>query len=83
MRAIVHVDLDAFYASCEELDNISLRGKALAVAGKSDRAIITTANYKAREYGIHSAMPVFIAKNLCENLIIVPMRRKRYLEKSI
>lgn len=82
MRAIVHVDLDAFYASCEELDNISLRGKALAVAGKSDRAIITTANYKAREYGIHSAMPVFIAKNLCENLIIVPMRRKRYLEKS-
>lgn len=82
MPYIIHVDLDAFYASCEELDNPSLRGKPLAVAGKSDRAIITTANYKARTFGIHSAMPVFMARQLCENLIIVPMRRNRYLQKS-
>lgn len=74
--------MDAFYASVEELDNPSLKNKAVVVSGRSPRSVITTANYEARKYGIHSAMPLFIAKNLCPNLTIVPMRRERYLEKS-
>lgn len=79
---IIHVDIDAFYASVEELDNESLKSHPVVVGGLSDNSIITTANYEARKYGIHSAMPIFMAKNLCPDLIIVPLRRKRYLEKS-
>ncbi|RVU54317.1 DNA polymerase IV [Anaerosphaera multitolerans] len=79
---IIHVDIDAFYASVEELDNPALIGKPMCVGGLSERSIITTANYEARKYGIHSAMPVFMAKQLCSDLIIVPMRRARYVEKS-
>lgn len=82
MRKILHVDLDAFYASCEELDYPHLKGKPLVVAGRSERSIITTANYEARKFGIHSAMPIFMAKKLCDHLIIMPMRRGRYLQKS-
>ncbi|WP_071026368.1 DNA polymerase IV [Peptoniphilus raoultii] len=82
MREILHVDLDAFYASCEELDYPALKGKPLVVAGRSERSIITTANYEARKFGIHSAMPIFMAKKLCDHLIIMPMRRGRYLQKS-
>ena len=82
MGIIIHVDIDAFYASVEELDDKSIKGKALVVGGNSNHGIVTTANYKAREYGIHSAMPMYMAKNLCDNLIVKPMRRQRYLEKS-
>lgn len=82
IKSIIHVDIDAFYASVEELDNPSLKGKPVVVGGLSKRSIITTANYEARKYGLHSAMPMFMAKNLCENLIVMPMRRSRYLEKS-
>ncbi|MGI5949007.1 DNA polymerase IV [Peptoniphilus sp.] len=82
MRTIMHVDIDAFYASVEELDDPTIIGKPVVVGGKSDHAIVTTANYEARKYGIHSAMPMFMAKNLCDHLIIKPMRRARYLEKS-
>lgn len=79
---IIHIDVDAFYASVEEIDNPNLIGKPVVVGGRSKRGIITTANYEARKYGIHSAMPLFIAKNLYPSLIIVPGRRHRYLEKS-
>lgn len=79
---IVHVDLDAFYASVEELDHPEYKGKPLVVGGKSEHGIVTTANYEARKYGIHSAMPMFQAKALCEHLTICPMHRARYLEKS-
>ncbi|MGO1580730.1 MAG: DNA polymerase IV [Peptoniphilaceae bacterium] len=79
---IIHMDIDAFYASVEELDNPKFIGKALVVGGLSDSSIVTIANYQARKYGIHSAMPIFMAKSLCPNLQIAPMRRKRYLEKS-
>lgn len=81
-NTIVHIDIDAFYASVEELDNPSLRGKAVVVSGRDLRSIVTTANYEARKYGIHSAMPLFMAKNLCPNLVVAPMRRSRYLEMS-
>lgn len=79
MENIIHVDIDAFYASVEELDDKSLIGKPVVVGGKSNHGIVTTANYVARKYGIHSAMPMYMAKNLCDHLIIMPMRRDRYL----
>jgi DNA polymerase-4 len=79
---ILHIDCDAFYASCEELRNPSLTGKPMAVGGLSNKSIITTANYEARKYGIHSAMPVFMAKEKCRDLILIPVDRKYYKEKS-
>lgn len=79
---IIHVDIDAFYASVEELDNKELKNHPVVVGGLSDSSIVTTANYEARKYGIHSAMPIFMAKSLCSDLIVVPVRRDRYLEKS-
>lgn len=83
MNKIFHIDCDAFYASCEELRNPNLKKFPMAVGGLSNKSIITTANYKAREYGIHSAMPVFIAKQLCPDLIMVKVDRKYYKKKSI
>lgn len=82
MNKILHIDCDAFYASCEELRNPKLKNHPMAVGGLSNKSIITTANYKAREYGIHSAMPVFIARQLCPNLIIIKVDRTYYKEKS-
>ncbi|MCI5643213.1 MAG: DNA polymerase IV [Peptoniphilus sp.] len=82
MGIIIHVDIDAFYASVEELDDNRIIGKPVVVGGKSNHGVVTTANYVARKYGIHSAMPMYMAKNLCDHLIIKPMRRDRYLEKS-
>ena len=79
--SIIHMDMDAFYASIEEMDNPSLKGKPLIV-GNSDRGIVTTCNYEARKYGVHSAMPVFMAKKLCPHANFVPNRRERYLEIS-
>ena len=73
MNYIFHVDCDAFYASCEELRNPKLKNHPLAVGGLSNKSILTTANYKAREFGLHSAMPVFMAKELCPNLILLPV----------
>ena len=82
MLNFCHVDMDAFYASVEERDNPKLRGKPLVVGGSSMRGIITTANYEARKYGLHSAMPIFMAKKLCPHVIIVPTRREKYEEES-
>ena len=79
--SIIHMDMDAFYASVEEMDNPSLKGKPLIV-GNSDRGIVTTCNYEARKYGVHSAMPVFMAKKLCPHANFVPNRRERYLDIS-
>lgn len=79
---ILHVDLDAFYASVEELDHPEYKNRPMAVGGLRDDGILTTANYAARVYGVHSAMPVFMAKSLCPQLTILPMHRKKYLEKS-
>lgn len=79
---IIHFDMDAFFASVEEYDNPKLKERPLAVGGDSKRGIVTTANYKARVYGIHSAMPVFMAKQKCPCLTIVPTRIERYREVS-
>lgn len=82
MRKIIHIDMDCFYAAIEERDDPSLRGKALAVAGKSRRSVLTTANYEARKFGCRSAMPVFKALELCPHLRIVPVRFDAYRAES-
>lgn len=82
MRQILHVDMDAFFASVEELDNPELKKYPLAVGGSSGHGVVTTANYKARKYGVHSAMPVFMAKKLCPHLVLVPVRKNRYSQIS-
>lgn len=79
---IIHLDMDAFYASVEELDNPALRGKPVIVGGSSNRGIVTTANYEARKYGVHSAMPIFMAKQRCPHGFYLPTRKKRYGEVS-
>lgn len=74
--------MDAFYASVEEHDNPKLKGKPVIVGGFSNHGVVTTANYKAREFGVHSAMPVFMAKKKCPHGVYVPTRIERYQEVS-
>lgn len=81
-RIILHVDMDAFFASVEQLDNKSLRGKPVIVGGVSERGVVSTCSYEARKYGVHSAMPIFIARKLCPHGIFVRTRFYRYKEIS-
>ena len=75
---ILHIDMDAFFASVEQRDNPELKGKPLAVGGKSSRSVVATASYEARQFGIHSAMPMFQAQRRCPDLIVVPPDKKKY-----
>jgi len=79
---IIHVDMDAFFAAVEQVDNPSLKGKPVMVGGAEDRGVVCTASYEARKYGVHSAMPGFIAKQKCPNGIFLPVRHSRYREVS-
>ncbi|MEL6390835.1 MAG: DNA polymerase IV, partial [Bacteroidota bacterium] len=81
-RKIIHVDMDAFYASVEQRDHPEWRGKPIAVGGGSRRGVITTASYEARKFGVRSAMPGFKAKELCPELIFVPIRFDVYRQVS-
>ena len=81
-RKIIHVDMDAFFASVEQLDNPSLRGKAVAVGGGGSRGVVAAASYEARKYGVRSAMSGIIAKRNCPNLIFIKPRFDRYKEVS-
>lgn len=81
-RSILHVDLDAFYASVEEKYHPEYIGKPVAVGGKSKHGIISTCNYEARKYGLHSAMPIFQATKLCPNLILIPVDMDLYIKES-
>ncbi len=84
MRKFIHIDMDAFYVSVEIRDNPELANRPVAVGGKSSqRGVLSTCNYQAREYGVRSAMPTSMAKRLCPNLIIVPGRMQVYQEVSI
>lgn len=82
IRKIIHVDMDAFYASVEQLDHPELRGKAIAVGGSSDRGVVAAASYEARKYGVKSAMSGKLAKRLCPQLIFVKTNFERYREIS-
>ena len=83
MRHIIHADLDAFYAAVEVLDNPELRGLPVLVGGRPEgRGVVATASYEAREFGVHSAMPMAPAVRHCPQGIIVRPRVERYRELS-
>ena len=81
-RVVAHADMDAFYASVEQLDNPELRGKPVIVGGSSMRGVVTSASYEARKFGIRSAMPSMQAHKLCPHGIFVRGRMRRYVEIS-
>ena len=81
-RVIAHLDCDSFYASVELLRRPELRGKPLVVAGTGPRAVVTTASYEARAFGVHSAMSAARARRLCPNAIFIPPDFTAYREKS-
>ena len=81
-RWIMHVDMDAFYASVEILDNPDLKGLPVIVGGRSARGVVSTCSYEARKFGVHSAMPFFEARRLCPHGVYLPVRPHRYAEIS-
>lgn len=82
MRKIIHIDMDAFFASVEQRDNPELRGKPIAVGFDGPRGVVSTASYEARPYGVHSAMSMAQAKRRCPQLIVVPTHFEKYKEVS-
>jgi DNA polymerase-4 len=82
LRKIIHIDMDAFFASVEQRDYPTLRGKPVAVGGSEERGVVAAASYEARKFGVRSAMGSRMAKRLCPNLIFVPPRFEQYKEVS-
>lgn len=77
-KVIIHIDINAFFASCEEANNPSLRGKPIVVGGVTKRSVVASPNYEARKYGIKAAMPIFMVKNLCPEAVVVSHKFELY-----
>jgi DNA polymerase IV len=82
MRKIIHLDMDCFYAAVEMRERPELAGQPLAVGGGSRRGVVTTCNYEARKFGVHSAMPGFLARERCPQLVFLPVRFDLYRAES-
>ncbi len=80
-RRVMHLDMDAFYASVEQVDNPELKGKPVIVGG-AERGVVSACSYEARRFGVHSAMPCFQARRLCPQGVFLPVRMHRYKEAS-
>ena len=80
--AIAHLDMDSFYVAVELLRRPELRGKPVIVSGSGPRAVVTTASYEARPFGVGSAMPVSLARRRCPQLIQIPVDMAHYRERS-
>ena len=82
-RKILHVDLDAFFASVEQMDSPELKGRPVIVGGSTgERGVVSTASYEARRFGVHSAQPMAEARKLCPQGVFLKVRMDRYLEIS-
>ncbi len=81
-RMILHLDMDAFFASVEQLDHPELRGLPVVVGGDSDRGVVSACSYEARKFGVHSAMPMVKALKLCPQAVVQPGSMRRYAEVS-
>ncbi|MBN2034554.1 MAG: DNA polymerase IV [Deltaproteobacteria bacterium] len=82
-RAIIHLDMDAFYPAVEVRDNPELKGKPVIVGGSRERGVVSSASYEARKFGVHSAQPIAKALHLCPHGIFLPVRMSRYREVSL
>ena len=81
-KVIVHIDLNAFFVRAEEIRDPSLENKPVAIGKEGRAGVVSTCSYKAREYGVHSGMPMFQAKQLCPNIIILPSDFRYYRSLS-
>jgi DNA polymerase IV len=79
---ILHIDMDAFFAAVEQRDNPDLRNRPVVICGNSSRSVVSTASYEARKFGIHSAMPLFQARQRCGHLVVVPGHMEKYAAES-